>query len=76
VQADADVGASKSFRKLKTTFDEIGVRHEVARVTDDGIFSTDIYLPEHGRAVVGLYTTLTPPDPYLKGAWYPGGFNP
>jgi adenylate kinase len=20
--------------------------------------------------------TLTPPDPYLKGAWYPGGFNP
>jgi hypothetical protein len=20
--------------------------------------------------------TLTPPDPYLKGAWYTGGFNP
>jgi hypothetical protein len=20
--------------------------------------------------------TLTPPDPYLKGAWYPGGFKP
>jgi hypothetical protein len=20
--------------------------------------------------------TLTPPDPQLKGAWYPGGFNP
>jgi hypothetical protein len=20
--------------------------------------------------------TLTPPDAYLKGAWYPGGFNP
>jgi hypothetical protein len=19
---------------------------------------------------------LNPPDPYLKGAWYPGGFNP
>jgi hypothetical protein len=19
---------------------------------------------------------LTPPDPQLKGAWYPGGFNP
>jgi hypothetical protein len=28
-----------------------------------------------GRASVGLYT-LTPPDPQLKGAWYPGGFNP
>jgi hypothetical protein len=25
--------------------------------------------------VVGLYR-LTPPDPQLKGAWYPGGFNP
>jgi hypothetical protein len=24
----------------------------------------------------GLYTPLTPPDPQLKGAWYPGGFNP
>jgi hypothetical protein len=24
---------------------------------------------------VGL-CTLTPPDPQLKGAWYPGGFNP
>jgi hypothetical protein len=26
--------------------------------------------PEVGRC------TLTPPDPELKGAWYPGGFNP
>jgi hypothetical protein len=25
---------------------------------------------------VGQYTSLTPPDPQLKGAWYPGGFNP
>jgi hypothetical protein len=24
----------------------------------------------------GPRCTLTPPDPQLKGAWYPGGFNP
>jgi hypothetical protein len=24
----------------------------------------------------GAVRTLTPPDPYLKGAWCPGGFNP
>jgi hypothetical protein len=29
-----------------------------------------------GQARWGLYTLLTPPDPQLKGAWYPGGFNP
>jgi hypothetical protein len=29
-----------------------------------------------GRGVVGRFPTLTPPDPQLKGAWYPGGFNP
>jgi superfamily II DNA/RNA helicase len=26
--------------------------------------------------MVGRFPTLTPPDPQLKGAWYPGGFNP
>jgi hypothetical protein len=25
---------------------------------------------------VGRRCTLAPPDPQLKGAWYPGGFNP
>jgi hypothetical protein len=28
------------------------------------------------RARGGARCTLTPPDPQLKGAWYPGGFNP
>ena len=28
----------------------------------------------HSAFEAGLYT-LTPPDPQLKGAWYPGGFN-
>jgi hypothetical protein len=27
-------------------------------------------------AGVGLYKLLTSPDPQLKGAWYPSGFNP
>ena len=27
-------------------------------------------------AKVGPPHTLTPPDPHLKGAWYPVGFNP
>ena len=30
---------------------------------------------ELGASVVGR-CKLTPPDPQLKGAWYPGGFNP
>jgi hypothetical protein len=25
---------------------------------------------------VGAVCALSPPDPQLKGAWYPGGFNP
>jgi hypothetical protein len=28
---------------------------------------------QHGG---GLHSALTPPDPQLKGAWCPGGFNP
>jgi hypothetical protein len=32
-------------------FGELGVRHVVERVTDDGYFSMDIYLPEHDVAV-------------------------
>jgi hypothetical protein len=28
------------------------------------------------EAVEAGRCTLTPPDPQLKGAWYPGGFNP
>jgi hypothetical protein len=28
------------------------------------------------KAATAGRCTLTPPDPQLKGAWYPGGFNP
>jgi hypothetical protein len=28
------------------------------------------------KIVVGRWSTLTPPDPQLKGACYPGGFKP
>jgi hypothetical protein len=44
----------------------------------DRVLSDKIERPnEDVQATVrGLYTSLTPPDPSLKGAWYPGGFNP
>ncbi len=29
-----------------------------------------------GPVPVAGRCALTPPDPQLKGAWYPGGFNP
>jgi hypothetical protein len=31
---------------------------------------------EVSKLVVVGRCTLTPPDPQLKGAWYPGGFKP
>jgi hypothetical protein len=32
--------------------------------------------PRRGPRGGGARRTLTPHDPQLKGAWYPGGFNP
>lgn len=52
VQESIAVPPSKSFQKLTRVFDDLGVRHEVDRVTDDGCFSMDIYLPAHDVAVV------------------------
>jgi hypothetical protein len=46
-----DVTVSRSQRELARVFDELGVRHEVERRTDDGYFSMDIYLPDHDVAV-------------------------
>ena len=46
-----DVTISRSHRDLARVFDELGVTHEVERVTDDGYFSMDIYLPEHDVCV-------------------------
>lgn len=42
---------STSHRKLAGVFSDLGVRHEVERVTDDGYFSMDIYLPDHDVCV-------------------------
>ena len=42
---------SRSQRSLARVFDELGVRHEVERRTDDGYFSMDIYLPDYDVAV-------------------------
>jgi len=42
---------SRGQRNLAQVFDELGVRHEVERRTDDGYFSMDIYLPDYDVAV-------------------------
>jgi hypothetical protein len=46
-----DVTVSRVHRSLVRVFDELGVRHEVERWTDDGYFPTDIYLPDYDVAV-------------------------
>jgi len=46
-----DVTVSRSQRNLARVFDELRVRHEVERRTDDGYFSMDIYLPDYDVAV-------------------------
>ena len=38
---------SDAHRLLAKVIGKLGVKHEVERVTDDGYFSMDIYLPEH-----------------------------
>ena len=40
-----------SHMQLADVIGELGVRHEVERLTDDGYFSMDIYLPDHDVAV-------------------------
>jgi hypothetical protein len=46
-----DVTVSRGHRSLARVLEELGVRHEVERRTDDGYFSMDIYLPEYDVAV-------------------------
>jgi len=50
-QVEDDVTVSRSQRSLAWVFDELGVRYEVERRTDDGYFSMDIYLPDYDVAV-------------------------
>jgi G:T-mismatch repair DNA endonuclease (very short patch repair protein) len=50
-QAGDGNNVSKGQRNLARVVDELGVRHEVERRTDDGYFSMDIYLPEYDVAV-------------------------
>jgi hypothetical protein len=46
-----DNTVSRSHRELAQIFGELGVWHEVERITKDGYFSIDIYLPDHDVAV-------------------------
>ena len=50
-QTENDTTISRAHRDLAKVFDELGVTHEVERLTDDGYFSMDIYLPEHDVCV-------------------------
>jgi hypothetical protein len=50
-QVRDNITVSKSHRALASVIGELGIRHEVERVTNDGYFSMDIYLPEHDVAV-------------------------
>jgi hypothetical protein len=50
-QTQDDNTSSSGQRELARVIDELGVRNEVERVTDNGYFSIDIYLPEHDVAV-------------------------
>jgi hypothetical protein len=50
-QVEDDNTVSRGQRKLAQVFDELGIRHEVERRTDDGYFSMDIYLPDYDVAV-------------------------
>jgi hypothetical protein len=46
-----DTTVSRSHLSLASVIGELGIRHEVERVTGDGCFSMDIYLPEDDVAV-------------------------
>jgi hypothetical protein len=46
-----DTTVSRSHQALASVIGELGIRHEVERVTGDGYFSMDIYLPEYDVAV-------------------------
>jgi hypothetical protein len=45
------ITVSRSHRALASVIGELGIRHELERVTGDGCFSMDIYLPEDDVAV-------------------------
>jgi G:T-mismatch repair DNA endonuclease (very short patch repair protein) len=48
---DVDARSHRSHQELARVFGELGVKHQEERVTDDGYFSMDIYLPEYDVAV-------------------------
>jgi len=50
-QVRDEVIVSKGHDLLAKVFDALGVRNEMERVTNDGCFSMDIYLPEYDVAV-------------------------
>jgi hypothetical protein len=41
-----DVTVSSSVKEIASILGDLGIRHEVERLTDDGYFSVDVYLPD------------------------------
>jgi len=50
-QAREDAAVSGLQNKVASIIGELGIPHEVERLTNDGYFSVDLYLPEHGVAI-------------------------
>jgi hypothetical protein len=57
--------------------------YEVKKPVSKFAFKFNLYRYDAAKATLlhefrrgGAVQLLTPPDPQLKGAWYPGGFNP
>jgi len=46
-----DVTVSMPHREVASIIGDLGIRHEVERLTDDGYFSVDVYLPDHDVAL-------------------------
>ena len=59
--ARTDVKVSRSHREIATILPELGIPHGIERVTNDGYFSVDVYIPDGNIALEfdgrGLHTS-------------------
>jgi len=51
LQARDEVKITKSHKKIASILGDLGIAHEVERLTDDGYFSVDVYLPHNDVAL-------------------------
>ena len=50
-QARDEVTMTRAHKAVASILGELGIRHEVERLTDDGYFSVDVYLPDNDMAL-------------------------